>query len=240
MRMKDSDITTKNLNPVFTEPLKKFDQLHTQITGNQAVVTSVDTGRHWGSIKKENRPVGWEDFTEAQVREFSDSKHYTDEALDFRRRCPHGKLTYYDDLTESEQRVFMVEIYKYFPDDLFDITFSRLCIHCEFDPKPRKLTPKDLDPRDTEKFKRDTRLQEFKDALIATGTIKPTKLKKPKFDISTFDIINWKIIPKALINGVFRHFTKFSLFSTADKPGLIAKLTELLQAIINKLTKRGK
>ncbi len=161
MRMKDEKTSISNLNPIFLTPLQKLDLLHKQLMGNQAVVTSVDTGRHWGSIKKKDRPNSWEDYTEAQVRELSDSKHYTEplcDALDLRRACPYGDLTYFDDLTESQQRYFMVEIHECFPDHIFDIVFSRLCIHVERDPnKMRPLTDDpnrtddDLDPRGDEK-----------------------------------------------------------------------------------------
>ena len=224
MRMKSKDITIKNLNPIFTEPLKKFDDLHVKLMGNPAVVTSTDTGKHWGSIRKEDRPYGWQAMTEAQVKELSDSKHYTEplcDALDFRRRNPDvdSDLNYYDDLTQSQQEYFRAEIYECFPDHIFDVVFSRLCIHVERDPnKPRKHTPK---PRIN------------KPEMV--DEVDPIKLPKRDIDVSLVDQIDWKNMPKALMNGVFRYFTKFSLFSTANKPGLIAKLTEFLQTLINKL-----
>lgn len=151
----------KNLNTIFTDPLKKFDLLHKQMTGNEAVITSVDTGKHWGSIKKADRPDNWEQYNETGVRMISNSKHYNNpcDAVDLRRRCPDGKLTYYDDLTDSEQRYFRAEIDECFPDEFFDVVFSRLCIHVEHDPdfdvrKPRGLTndenrtDDDLDPQE--------------------------------------------------------------------------------------------
>lgn len=161
MRMKSKDISIENLNPAFTVPLQKLDLLHKQLMGNQAVVTSVDTGKHWGSIKKENRPKTWGRMNEMEVRQYSDSKHYDTpcDALDFRRRCPDGKLTYFDDLTQSQQEYFRAEIYECFPDHIFDVVFSRLCIHVEHDPdfdvrKPRGLTNEDI-KQDAEDLKRD-------------------------------------------------------------------------------------
>ena len=214
MKMKNSKTSIANLNPEFTKSLKKFDLLHRQLMGNEAIVTSVDTGRHWGSIKKENRPLNWELMTEAQVRDWSDSKHYTEpcDALDFRRRNPNtdSDLNYYDDLTESQQQYFVAEIYDCFPEELFDIVFSRLCIHCEYDPdrktfpilEPRKLTGEDLEMK-----------QPIVNTMIPVDEIKPITLEKPKFKFSFVDLVDWKNMPKALMNGVFRHFTKFNLLT---------------------------
>ncbi|HEA19703.1 MAG TPA: hypothetical protein ENH87_02145 [Pricia antarctica] len=155
--MKSTDISIKNLNPIFLKPLEKFDELHKNILGTQAVVTSVDTGKHWGKLKKHMRPDNWEIMTEAEVRKLSNSKHYTKplcDALDFRRRNPdtESDLNYYDDLTESEQELFKVKMFNCFPDEYFDVVFSRLCIHIELDPdfdvrKPKGLTNEDLEPR---------------------------------------------------------------------------------------------
>ena len=233
MRTKQG-VSISTLNSVFLEPLNKFDELHKRLTGNQVVITSSNGSKHWGSIKKENRPFGWENFTEMQVRELSDSKHYNIpcDALDFRRRCPDGELTYYDDLTESQQRHFRTEIYECFPDDRFDVVFSRLCLHIEFDPKPRKLTDEDLEIKtpDLDELTDQQMDKAFDDMLV-----KPTELKKPKFNISTFELINWKIIPKALMNGVFRYFTKFNLFLIAHRPSWMDKLIELLRTLIRKM-----
>lgn len=97
----------------------------------------------------------------------------------------------------------------------------------------RKLTDEDL-KQDAEDLKRDGEtMGKIKSRLKKKE--KPIKLPKPDTDVSLIDQINWKNMPKALINGVFRYFTKFSLFSTTNKPGLIAKLTELLQTLITKL-----
>lgn len=237
MRMKNEDISTANLNPIFTQPLKKFDELHTELMGNQAVVTSTDTGKHWGGIERINRPTGWEKFSEAKVRTHSKSKHYTKplcDALDLRRRCPDGKLTYFDDLTQSQQEYFRAEINECFPDKYFDVVFSRLCIHVEIDidfdvRKPRKLTDEDLEPR----------TKGWPGAMISKE-IEPIKLKKPKFNLGILELINWKNMPKALMSGVFRYFTKFNLFLQVHKPNWIDKLIELLRTLINKLTKKGK
>ena len=181
MRTKNDDIRLKNLNPVFDIPLKKFDKLHTELMGNQAVVTSVDTGKHWGSIKKENRPDDWELMSVKEVKIYSDSKHFDEplcNALDFRRRCPYGDMNYYDDLTKSQQRYFMVEIYKCFPDDRFDVVFSRLCLHVEHDPERRKHTPK---------IKLKDRAKKLIDSLYPTKRKKPIEMVKlPAYKKSGF------------------------------------------------------
>ncbi len=239
MRMKSEHTSIKNLNPIFTEPLQKFDRLHIGLMGTQAVVTSVNTGRHWGSIKKENRPVGWENFTEAQVREFSNSKHYTDEALDFRRRnpIPPNGLIYYDDLTETEQRYFMAEIYKCFPDEFFDITFSRLCIHVEHDPdfdvrKPRGLVSEDLKPR----------IKDRPGAMIS-DEVEPIKVNQRKIVVTELDKM-WLYLDRSAvimgsINFITKRLTGMAWFKDKLKIGkdqsLIQRLIELINVIINKL-----
>jgi len=150
MKMKSNKISIANLNPAFTKPLQAFDLMHRKYTGSQAIVTSVDTGKHWGSIKKEDRPYGWQAFTVAEVKKHSDSKHYNIpcDALDFRRRNPDPENSglYYDELSQSEKTYFMLEMDTCFPDHIFDVVFSRMCIHVERDPnKPRKLTDEDLE-----------------------------------------------------------------------------------------------
>lgn len=93
----------------------------------------------------------------------------------------------------------------------------------------RKLTDKDLEPR--------TPKPDLKPTL---AELKPTKLPKLDTSVNFFEQINWTKLPKALINGAFRHFTKFNLFLQAHRPSWIDKLIELFRTLIDKLTKRGK
>ncbi len=237
--MKSEHTSIKNLNPIFTEPLQKFDRLHIRLMGTQSVVTSVNTGRHWGSIKKENRPVGWENFIEAQVREFSNSKHYTDEALDFRRRCPYGELTYYDSLTKAKQREFKTKMYECFPDEFFDVTFSRLCIHVEHDPdfdvrKPRGLVSEDLKPR-------------IKDrpGTMISDEVEPIELPPLKIAISAIEKIehDWAvdktIVAMGAINFLTKHFTGYFWFKrkigVKNDQSIWGRLLELINVLITKL-----
>jgi hypothetical protein len=89
--------------------------------------------------------------------------------------------------------------------------------------KHRKLTDKDLEPR----------TKPHEPELI--GEVEPTELPKLDTDVSLIDQIDWKNMPKALLNGVFRYFTKFNLFLQAHRPSWIDKIIELLKTLITKL-----
>lgn len=240
MRMKSNKISIVSLNPVFTKSLQKFDLLHKQLMGNPAMVTSVDTGSHWGGLAKEDRPDGWEVMTEAEVRQFSCSKHYNIpcDALDLRRRNPdpeNDKNTYFDDLTESQQRYFRTEIYECFPDHIFDIVFSRLCIHCEYDPnRPRLETVWGND---------DIKLDgETKDNIkeLMKGEIKPTKISQRKIVVTELDKM-WAYLDRSAvvmgsINFLTKHLTGFGFFKDKLKDkSLGQRLIELIRTVINKV-----
>lgn len=241
MKLKQG-VSLKNLNSIFTGPLKKFDALHKRLLGTEAVVTSVDTGRHWGSIKKQKRPFGWEDFTEMQVRELSDSKHYNTpcDAADFRRRNPdtHSDLNYYDDLLKPEQQHFKTEIYECFPDEYFDVVFSRLCIHIEWDPdfdvrKTHKLTDEDLEMR-----------QPVANTTIS-DEIEPTKLPKLKVVVSAIEKIelDWAVDRTTVVMGAMnflaKHFTGYFWFKRKigikNDQSIWGRLLELINVLIDKI-----
>ena len=246
MRMKNSKTSIANLNPIFTDPLQKFDLLHKQLMGNESVVTSVDTGKHWGSVKKENRPPGWGEMTTEQVMFYSDSKHYDIpcDALDFRRRNPdpeNDKSTYFDDLTQSQQEYFRAEIYECFPDHIFDVVFSRLCVHVERDPnKPR------LDPiRGDDDIKLDGETKANIERRLK-GEETPINLSwklKRKIVVTELDKM-WLYLDRSAvimgaINFLTKKFTGFGFFK--DKIGvkndqsILGRLIELINTIINKL-----
>ncbi len=233
-------VSLKTLNPIFDNPLKKFDSLHIGLTGNEAVVTSVDTGKHWGSIKKEDRPDDWEFMSTKEVKLLSDSKHYTKpcDALDFRRRNPDtdSNLDYFDDLTESEQRVFRTEIYECFPDELFDVVFSRLCIHVESDPdfdvrKTHKLTDEDLEPREPAHKReavKEKKVQKREDRKAVVGT-----LERLWFELDS------KAVLMGTANFLTARLTGFRWFKNKikvkDDQTFFGRLLELINVILNKM-----
>lgn len=150
------------------------------------------------------------------------SKHYTNDAVDVRRWA-------FDKLNKAEKSKFHFGMFRIF-DDPFDYVLEKDHWHIEYDPKPRKLIDEDLEP------KRPC------PGLPSEHTIeiKPTKLPKLDIGVNWFEQINWTILPKALMNGVFRYFTKFNLFLQAHKPSWIDKLIELLRTLINKITTKLK
>ncbi len=174
MRNKDSTVKTENLNPVFDEPLKKFDKMHREMTGEEAVITSANDGKHMPG-----------------------SKHELDEsglcnAVDLRRWG-------YDKLNEREQEWFDEQVYGIFPPELFDWVTQVLIdgewqdkdhFHCEYDPdrktfpvlESRKLTAEDI-KQDAEDLKRDG---ETKDNIKKHLKKKETPIKLPIYKKSGF------------------------------------------------------
>ncbi len=84
MRNKDSTVKTANLHPYLKYKLQLISQLHIILTGVEMVLTSGNDSKHWGSLKKHQRPTGWQHFTQKAVKLISKSLHYSDCAVDIR------------------------------------------------------------------------------------------------------------------------------------------------------------
>lgn len=174
MRIKDTSVKINNLHPKLKEAIKELGLLHKEIMGNEGVITSGNDSVHWGGIKEGNRPFGWEDMTEKEVREFSDSKHYLDEAFDFRRRCPYGDKIYVDELSKIKYDQFTCALSVIFPKQHFDVVFSSACLHVEWDPKePREHTPK-------------VRMKKIKKITGLMKRLKSKEVEKPIFKRNGF------------------------------------------------------
>lgn len=84
MRNKDSTVKTANLNLYLKHKLRQIAELHRILTKEEMVLTSGNDSKHWGSLKKHQRPAGWQSFTEKAVKLISKSLHYSDCAVDIR------------------------------------------------------------------------------------------------------------------------------------------------------------
>lgn len=142
MIRKDDSVKINNLNPRLQKLIPKLDVLHKDFTGSPLVITSGNDSIHWGGIKEKNRPLGWEKMTEDEVRGFSDSAHYIDDAFDFRKKCPYGKMTYYHNLSLPDRVLFLMGAREMFIKQRFDVVECPACLHVEWDPKWVKDIPK--------------------------------------------------------------------------------------------------
>ncbi len=106
MRNKNDSVKIKHLHHVFASPLIAFDVMHYEMTGEEAVITSGNDGKH-----------------------MEGSKHYTNEAVDIRRWA-------YDKLLSSQQEDFSYHCWQIFPPDRFDFIEEADHFHIEYDPKP--------------------------------------------------------------------------------------------------------
>ena len=212
----NSNVTLDKLNPLLLDKLDQLDELHKYITNHELVITSTNDYKHWGSTPK---PANWRKYTEEAVRRISNSRHYTNEALDFRS-------WYLGSVSKKKKDMFLAGCAGLFPKREFDLVLEKDHYHLEIDRKPILGEPDIRQPKDY--------------AIPVDLTEKtPTKIKKKYPNVKFVEQIEWKNMPKALLNGVFRYFTKFNLFLTAHKPSWIDKLIELLKTLLNKLTKKG-
>jgi len=216
MIVKRDDINLDNLDPLLKTKLIQLDELHKYVANHELVITSTNDDKHWGSTRK---PADWRTWSEKRVREVSNSKHYIDQALDFRN-------WYLNSVSKKKKDMFKAGCSGLFPNDTFDLVEEGNHWHLEIDRKPVLGEPDIRQPKD---YAPPVDLEE-KD---------PIELQKPDDSTSVLEEVNWRIMPKAILNGAFRYFTKFNLFLTTHRPSWIDKLIEMLKALINKLTKKG-
>jgi hypothetical protein len=212
----DSNVKLDKLDSRLLDKLEQLDKLHRYITNHELVITSTNDDRHWGSTPK---PKDWRTWSEDAVRLVSNSKHYTNEALDFRS-------WYLGTISKKRKDMFMAGFAGLFPKREYDLVFEKDHYHLEIDIKPILEIPDIRQPKD---YPIKPNLKE----------IDPIELQKPDTEVGFFERIDWGNMPKALLNGVFRYFTKFNLFLTANMPSWMDKLIKLLKTLINKLTKKG-
>lgn len=212
----NSNVTLDKLHPLLKDKLEQLDELHKYITNHELVITSTNDYKHWGSTPK---PNDWRTYSEANIRLISNSKHYTNEALDFRS-------WYLGSVSKKKKDMFLAGMAGLFPKREFDLVFEKDHYHLEIDRKPILDAPDMRQPKDYP-IKPDLRERD------------PIELQKPDTPVGFIEGINWGVFPRAILNGAFRYFTKFNLFLTAHRPSWIDKLIELLRMIFNKLTKRG-
>lgn len=96
MRNKDQTVKTANLHPYLKYKLQLIAELHQVLTTKEMVLTSGNDAKHWGRLKKHQRPTGWQSFTQKAVKLISKSLHYSDCAVDIRdwyiKELDPGKL----------------------------------------------------------------------------------------------------------------------------------------------------
>jgi len=202
MRLKDDSVNIRNLNTVFKKRLALLDMLHKEMTGIELIITSGNDGSH-----------------------SKNSKHYTDDAVDFRR-------WYIDFLDEQKKEQFIKQMNEIFEDELFDIVLEKDHYHAEYDPKIIKEKPK-------------PRIKKPKKFEIPVKEKEPISKEpiKPKINISTLEQLDYDSAIKGIINYVFDRVTGFHLFKDKIKDkskSILDYLRELIQTIIQKLKGKEK
>ena len=128
MRLKNKSIKIDKLWPQIKGKLPELDDLIKQYTGQELVITSGNDGKHWGSKKI---PDDWQSWSMKRIRDYSDSLHYKDRAIDIRTWFIYT-------LKKPMQTKFYRALRRLFPKGEFDIVREDNHIHIEFDPKPKK------------------------------------------------------------------------------------------------------
>ena len=140
MRLKNKSVNIKNLWPEIKDKLTALDNLMLKSTGTELVITSGNDSNHWGSKKP---PDNWNEMSIEQIRDYSNSLHYKDRAIDIRTWAIY-------DLPRDKQVEFIRKMRKIFPKDKYDIVREKDHIHIEFDPKPIKAERIDLREKEIE------------------------------------------------------------------------------------------
>ena len=237
-KIKDNSVNISNLHPVFLVALNEVAKIHYDLTGKKLLVTSGNDGRHWGSIKKEDRPQGWKNFTEEEVRAVSDSLHYPQvdgysRAVDFR--------DYYvwemPELIYDGIEFFTIKVNSKLNNPQFQLIHEKDHFHFEWDKKIELLDERKpiLDLEGDIRLKNPVEWQ-----LEEVGTI-----DLPAYNISVPFYCNPKYLKTgknvlmATVNFVSGRITGVRIFEPKQSNGFMETLKDILQLIL-KLIKKEK